>query len=145
MYILPGGCSTFFHLAVKYPFPVLGLTLSGFGFFIQNHGPGDRIGADALMKSVGDEMVQVNPALPAQVENLRRRFEALEPVLTEDQARQVLKCTDACTDASVDGILSSPELSREAAWLLYLDTYAREGHERADIIFRKPISSPQRE
>jgi len=143
MYGIFGGCTTLFHLAVKHPVLVLVFTLAGLGSQVQaSTTPGDRMGTDAIMSQVEQSVLSTHPELPAQVERLRQEFEKLDVVPTEDQIRQVLSFTDPCTDKSVEEVLSDPGRRREAAWLLYLHTFGREGPEVADQLFLKRSSPP---
>ncbi len=135
MYGMLGGCTTLFHLAVRYPLIVLSLSLAGFVSQVpSNPGVGDRMGTEAFLAQTQQSIISSHPGLPTE-SSLKVRFDALSPVLTEDQVRQVLKFTDACTDVSVKDVLSNPDERRDAAWLFYLDTYAREGPTKADQLF----------
>jgi hypothetical protein len=142
MYGLFGGCTTLFHLAVRYPIIILALSFGGLVHEMQSPGVGDRMGTDAVLAQVQSEIVSTHPGLPMQVDGLKKSFEALSPKPTDAQIRQVLKFTDACTDASVKDVLSNPDKRREAAWLLYLYVYSREGPMKADKLF--PVRSSQK-
>ena len=136
MYTLSGGCSSLLHLAIQFPALVLALTLSGFISQVpSNPGPGDRLGTQTVLVQVQDQIIKSHPDLMFKVVKLRADFDRLNAQPTEDQVRQVLHCTDACTDVSAKDVLSDPDERREAAWLLYLDTYSREGSTKAVKLF----------
>ena len=143
MYGMFGGCTTLWHLAIQYPALVLSLALSGFAYQVNTQAPGNLMGTDAVLEQVQAKIVNANSGLPTQVNNLKVEFEKISAEPTEEQVRTVLKFTDACTDATVKDVLSSPVKRREAAWLLYLDVYSREGPKSANSLFAKsPTSAP---
>ncbi len=145
MYGMFGGCTTLFHLAVRHPVIVLALTLGGLAYEVQQSpGPGDRMGTEAVLMQVQKGIIATHPSLPTKVDTLKVIFDTLSPVPTEDQVNQVLKYTDACTDVSAKDILSNPTSRREAAWLIYLDVYSREGPGAASKLFVHHYSPPRR-
>lgn len=136
MYGLFGGCTTLFHLAVRYPVIVLALGLAGFVTQVpSNPGPGDRFGTVGVLNSSQNKVVAVRPNLPTTIEGYRTNFNRLNSVPTEDQINRVLMLTDACTDTQAKDVLSNPDMTRDAGWLLYLDTASREGIVKADSLF----------
>ncbi len=147
MYGMFGGCSTLFHLAVKHPIVVLVLGLASMTAQVQaNPGPGDRLGTENVLMQTQNDIVDLYPGLPTEVRGIRMNFDATVSSSrpTEDQVNQVLKYTDACTDASAKGVLSDPTDRTEAAWLLYLnrlhlERYAREGPRSGEKLF---VGSP---
>jgi hypothetical protein len=147
-----GGATTFFHLAAKNPAAaiiVLAVGLSGLGGHVSaNPGPGDRYGTSSILNAAGDRLVREHPELVAKVAEVRQRFQALkntEP--NEEQVRKVLRVTDAATDARVRDVMADPERRKEAAWLIYLDVYGREGPQAAAKLFpsrASPSPPPKR-
>lgn len=137
MYGMFGGCTTLFHLAVRYPVLVLFLGLGGLAHQVQSPGPGDRAGSEAVLAGMNDGFVAAHPELPEQARTLKANFDKTGFTPTEDQVGQVLRHTDACTDTSVKDVLSDPDKRWEAAWLFYLDTYSRDGPVAADKLFRR--------
>lgn len=152
MYFSFGGCTTLFHLAVRYPAVVLALSLSGFVYQANSQAPGNLMGTDGVLQEVQKQVVakamkDSKGDLTAKVAGLKMEFDKVASDPTEEQVRTVLNFTDACTDATVKDVLSDPDKRREAAWLLYLDVYSREGPARANSLFPKQrrTSQPLRE
>lgn len=139
-----GGCTTIFHLAVRHWIVAGMLGLAGLAANVpSNPGPGDRLGTDGNLAKIERKLVREHPDLANQLERLRLEFEKLGDVEpTEEQARYVLQFTDPCTDVSPKDAISEKDKRREAAWLFYLDTYAREGPIIANKLFRKDYSPP---
>lgn len=138
MYGLFGGCTTLFHLFKLHPILILALALSGLASQVpSNPGPGDRYGTSGSLTQLEHKLVLEHPELANQVSQLRAHFVDLNVEPTEDQIRQVLTITDACTDVNVQDVLANPDERREAAWILYLDTVSREGSQKADMFFNK--------
>ncbi len=136
MYGLFGGCTTLFHLAVRYPVLVLALGLAGFVSQVpSNPGPGDRLGTDGLLRSSQNRVMEIRSGLPTRVDNLKTSFSKLNAIPSQDQIQKVLMMTDACTDTRAEDVLSDPDMTRDTAWLLYLDTVSREGVPKADLLF----------
>jgi hypothetical protein len=144
MYGMYGGCTTLFHLAVRYPILVLALTLTGFVHEVRAPGPGDRMGTVGVLSQLQQEIVKQHPDLPGRAHDLEGAFAVFEPALSEDAASYILSNTDACTDVSAEDILSDTDRRREAAWLFFLDTYSREGPMKAEQLFRSNSSPPVR-
>lgn len=139
MYGLFGGaCSGTFHLAVRNSLLVMALSLTGFFQYVSASGlPGDQIGSEVILESAQKQIVADYPWLPAQLESLRSDFDKLNAEPSEDQVRLVLSILEPCTDAVVEDVLKDPTKRREAAWLLYLDTYMRLGRTQAEQLFNK--------
>ncbi len=146
MYGLFGGaCSGTFHLGVKYSMVVIALSLAGFTQYLTAAGlPGDQLGSQALLESAQEQLVKDAPWLPMQMASLRVDFDKLEAEPTEDQVRQVLSILEPCSDMTVKEVMKNPDERREAAWLLYLDVYVKEGKTKAEQLFNKQRGSPPR-
>jgi hypothetical protein len=134
MYGAFGGCTTLFHLAVKHPILVLALSLLGFAAQVEsNPGPGDRLGTDSVLSQVEQKVVKDHPDLAQKAVELRAHFDDLD--LEPNESGRALDAIDSCT---ISGDFSDKKERREAAWLLYLDTYSRLGERRANELFRRP-------
>ena len=144
MYLNGGGCSGLLHLMVKFRILALAFTLTGVVAHLQAGAPGQMMGTESVMQSLQNEVLKTHPWLTTQVDSLRKDFDNFNVHPTEDQVRYVLSILEPCTDESVEDVLSDPELAREAAWLLYLDSYAREGPRAANQLFRQSDSPPRR-
>jgi hypothetical protein len=115
---------------------VLALGLAGFSQWASTSGPpGDSGGTEAMMNSAYTQLVKYYPWLPTQVESLRADFYKLKAEPSDEQVRHVLSILEPCTDMTVEEVQKDPAKRREAAWLLYLDTYAREGPKAAQQLF----------
>lgn len=138
MYGISGGCTTLFHLAVRYPLVVFALSIVGFASNIPaNPGVGDRLGTSSVVAHTQEDLVRENPTLVAEVDELRRTFDQ-KSIPAEDDVRRLLRSTDTCTDVSVADVLSDAEKRREAAWLIYLDKRSRGKPRTAATLFRSP-------
>lgn len=146
MYGLFGGaCSGTFHLAVRNSILVLALTLAGFTHYLSASGlPGDQLGSQALLESAQKQLVKDAPWLTMQMASLRADFDKLGAEPTEDQVRQILSILEPCSDMTVKEVMKNPDERREAAWLLYLDVYVKEGRTKAEQLFNKQRGSPPR-
>lgn len=102
-----------------------------------NPGPGDRYGTAESLTQIENKLIQDRSELKAQMVLIQANFDKLDAKPTEDQVRYVLRKTDACTDVKVQDVMSNPDDSRHAAWILYLDTYSRGGVKEADQLFKK--------
>lgn len=140
---LSGGCTTLFHLAVKFPLIVAILGLAGFASQVpEKMGPGDRYGTASYLADIEKKLAADHPELAREYQELRAEFERINPQPSEGMVRQVLAHTDACTDVSGQDVLSDPDERREAAWLYYLNTYAREGPYNIERFFYDRGSPP---
>jgi hypothetical protein len=134
MYLISAGCSSWLHLGLQFPFLVGALTFGGLATQVQsNPGPGDRYGTAQSLTRLQNKIVVEHPELAAKTAELRVNFNNLDAKPTEDQVRLVLKQTDSCTDINVQDL--SPSERHEIAWILYIDSYAREGPVAAREIF----------
>jgi hypothetical protein len=139
MYGLFGGCTTLLHLIAQYGIVVLALGFSELASQVPaNPGPGDRYGTAGYLTRLQNQIVKEHPELAAKVLELRTEFDKNSIVLTEEQIRSVLAKTDACTDINVRDL--GPDDRRKVAWILFLDSYAREGPDAA----RKFLSGPMK-
>ena len=127
MYTMFGACSGLFHLAVKNPILILALSLGGFISQATTGLPGDQLGTESVLESAQKNIVADYPWLPGQMETIRVEFEKLNPVISEESVRTLLSKLEPCSEMTVRDVLSDPAKRREAAWLLYLDAYARGG------------------
>jgi hypothetical protein len=127
MYGLFGGCSTAFHLFVRHPLAVGALSLLGLAGWLQSQpmGPGQRMGADAALARAEYTLLVHTPGLSDQIRGLRTVFDGMNIEPTEEQVHAVLRVTDACTDLDVRDVMKNPDLKKQAAWLYFLDAYAR--------------------
>ena len=142
MYGLFGGCTTLLHLFVRHPILVLALGFSGLASQMpSNPGPGDRYGTDGSLIQLEQNIIREHPELAGQAVALRAEFDRLYKAETGSQAR-VLEITDACTDIQA----LNPDENREVAWLVFLDSYSRDGPGGAGLIFKRgPPTPPQKE
>ncbi|HEY0221024.1 MAG TPA: hypothetical protein VGC58_02255 [Candidatus Paceibacterota bacterium] len=99
--------------------------------------PGDQLGTERLLASAESQVNRDYPWVKAQVQSLRTEFDRLNANPTEDQVREVLSVLEPCTDKQVEEVLSNPDDRREAAWLLYLSTYGKEGPQKAKQLFKQ--------
>ena len=138
MYMMSTGCSSWLHLAIQAPWLVGAMTLAGFATQVpSNPGPGDRYGTAGSLTRLQNKIVAEHPELATEMVALRVNFDNLNAEATDDQIRSVLVKTDACTDISAQDL--SPDERRNVAWLLSLDSYAREGPAAAMKLFRPPM------
>lgn len=142
MYGMFGGCTTLFHAMIRYRLVAVAVALAGFVHLVNAEAPGNLMGTDGVLMEAQKQIVLDHPGLPAQVEKVEIEFEKLDVVPTEDQIRYVLGFTDACTDTSVQDVLSNPDRRREAAWLFYLDTWSREGPDKANALWKVKQNPP---
>lgn len=142
MYGIFGSCTSLFHLAVQFPKIAMVVALAGFVQLANAHTPGNMMGTDSVLQDAQAQIEKANPTLQTEIVKLRADFDRVYKTPTEEQVRYVLSFTDSCTDKTVKEVLSNPDKRREAAWLLYLDTYAREGPSRANTLFVKNMSIP---
>lgn len=138
MYGLFGGCTTLFHLFVRHPILVLALGLSGFAAQVpSNPGPGDRHETDKSLAQLEQSIVREKPELTGRVASLQANFNKLYANIPAGQLEQTSGATDPCTESS----LKNPDSRREAAWILYLDAYSRNGPATDSMFFGLPSHS----
>ncbi len=136
MYFLTGGCLDLFHSALKFSTLAIAITLGGIVAAVANPGPGNRLGTEEYLAAVQAKVIAANPSVAVKAAEARMAFDKLGPVQpTEEQVRYVLGIVADCTDLRVKDVLSDPDERREAAWLLYLDTYSRHGPKSAALLF----------
>ncbi len=132
-----GGCTSLLDLASKFPLLVAVLGLALFVQVANAQAPGAMLGTENVVESAQRKLVTERPGLVKQFTDLQSDFDKLDANPTEEQVRTVLKLTDACTDKTVKDVLSDSDLRRKVAWVLYLDTYSREGPDKANSLFVK--------
>lgn len=129
------GCSSLLNISYRSPILLAAIGLTGLISQTGNPGPGERYGtADSLAK-IEQKLVSERSELRVQSDLIRVNFDKLNAQPTEDQVRLVLKQTDACTDVNVRGIMTDPDQSRQAAFILYLDAFSKGGIKQADSLF----------
>jgi len=132
-----GGCTSLLHTVLRRPILLAALGLTGLVSQVGSPGPGDRYGTDESLAQLEHQLITERSELAVQVVQLRTQFDRLNAEPTDDQIRQVLKWTDACTDVNVRDVRNNPDESREVAWILYLDAYSRHG-QAVDLLFKSP-------
>ncbi len=130
-------CTSLLNLVHRSPILVAAIGLTGIVNLANNPGPGDRYGTAEALTRIEQKLVSERSELRTQEVLLRANFDKLDAKPTEDQVRQVLKQTDACTDVNTQDVLDDPDESREVAYVLYLDAYSKGGIKQADQLFKK--------
>jgi hypothetical protein len=138
MYGMFGGCTSLLHLAIQFPKITMMLGLAGMLHLLTIQAPGQMLGTEDVLRAAQAKIEQKHGGLDAKMLSLHDDFSKVYAEPTEEQVKTVLGYTDACTDRTVKDILSDPDMSREVAWLYFLDTYSREGPEKAEKLFIRP-------
>ena len=111
-----------------------GITFLVNHYAVANPAPGDKVGTEQMFAQYEKETLAENPGLAQQVGELREEFETFTLMPTDEQIdTYVLRKTDSCTELRARK-LTGPD-RKEAAWLLYLDRYGREGPDIAKQFF----------
>lgn len=136
MYGFFGGCTTLFHLAVRYPLLVALLGLGGFAYESKGPDSGGSLGPEVVLRQVQTKLTSDTVSSPT-VDVLKTGFGQLKGEPTKEQVAYVVAITCDCAPSLVQDILADEKMRREAAWLLYLDVYSKSGPKEAALIFKK--------
>lgn len=133
-----GSCSSLIHLVAKYPVGALAIGILALtSYVVSPVGPGVHFGAAGIIQQQEAKMLQANPALQAQFEEVTAAFAEVQATPLSDSSVQHMlnKVYWQCKDVTVNEVRHDPALMRDVTFLYFVGLCHEKGIDEAKVIY----------